>query len=162
MLKEKTIVIGENEYTFYQFAATEGTVTLLELTKVLGKPLGVLADGIKNAIAETGLKSLKQVLDSDSSALLNLASKISLENIVSSLVGNLDVQETMKLIKTLFKKVKVKTLDGNYVVVAEIYETHFQGEYVLLLRLLKEAIEFQYGGFFSLFQNIKQIGSQKE
>lgn len=162
MLKEKQVIIGEHEYTLYQFMATEGTIVLLELAKILGTPLGVLADNIKNAIAGSGSKSIKQILDSESGELIKIASKMSIENIVSSLVSNLDVAETMRLIKTLFKKIKVKNTDGSFVVVAEIYETHFQGEYILLFKLLKEAIEFQYGGFFSLFQNIRQIASTKE
>lgn len=145
MIHEKKRTIDGNEYTFYQFPATQGTKVLMRLAKLVGEPLGmlgggVLKDGIQSAVGANAETAIGKA--------------------VKALTENIDVEDTFDLIKTFFDHVQHK---GN--ALSDIYDVHFQGKYSLIVKLLKVAIEVQFGNFFGELVALsggKQTSSESE
>lgn len=128
MRKEVKKNIDGLEYTFYQFPATDGTKVLIRLSKLLGEPLGMLGgDVLKGGI--------KGAVGTDAGHAIGKA--------VKALTDNIDVEETYNLIMMFFKHVQH---NGNSL--SDIYDVHFQGKYSLVFKILKAALEVQYGNFF--------------
>jgi len=128
MQKEIKKSIDGNEYIFYQFPATLGTKVLIRLSKLLGEPLGLLGgDVLKGGV--------KGALTADAGAAIGKA--------VKSLADNMDVDETYSLIQTFFNQVHYKGQS-----LTDIYDVHFQGKYALIFKILRAALEVQYGNFF--------------
>jgi hypothetical protein len=109
---------------------------------MLGEPLGLLGEQILQG------KDTKKILDSD-------VKELAISKILDSLFKNLDVKETMTVIETLCKQVYF-----NGQPLSETFDVHFQADYVHLFKVIKTALEVQYGNFFQGIAGLQGLNAQ--
>ncbi len=110
--------IGGATWTVTQFPATEGLALLTRLLKLVGPAMGAVARGEGSAL-EVG-------------------------TFVAALVGQLDENETVTLVKRLLKDTRK---DGREVL--PVFDIEFMGNYFTLLSVLGFVLEVNYGDFFA-------------
>lgn len=110
--------IGGATWTVTQFPATEGLALLTRLLKLVGPAMGAVARGEGSAL-EVG-------------------------TFVAALVGQLDENETVALVKRLLKDTRK---DGREVL--PTFDLEFMGNYFTLLSVLGFVLEVNYGDFFA-------------
>ncbi len=111
-------VIAGATWTVTQFPATEGLAILTRLLKLVGPAMGAVARGEGSAL-EVG-------------------------TFVAALVGQLDENETIILVKRLLKDTRK---DGREIL--PIFDVEFMGNYYTLLSVLGFVLEVNYGDFFA-------------
>lgn len=120
--------IDSLEYEFEKWGAEESLDTLLDIAKITGKPLG-LAVG---AFFKEGVEGEKKEINPDA-----------IGDIMEALVERLDKKTCMYLIKKLAADkvfcagVKIKSFD-----------LHYKDRLDHMFRVVKTALEVQYGSFF--------------
>jgi hypothetical protein len=127
--------VDGSTYEFEKWGAEESLATLAKILKIVGKPLSQLVGSFGS---EDGKKLLDQEIDSN---LLGSA--------IGSLMESMDEGSTLALIKKLSSE---KVLcDG-----AKIsFNLHYQDRLDHLFRVVKAALEVQYGNFLAaLFANL--------
>lgn len=130
MKQEVTKTIDGVKYTFYQFNPRLGMKVLVKLAKIFGEPLGMIGESVIS-------KGFKNVLASE-------VKELPVSKMVNSLVTRLDDSEVTELIDNLCDNI---ICDGKNL--KEIFDVHFQGEYLRLFKVVKAALEVQYGNFFA-------------
>jgi len=68
---------------------------------------------------------------------------LAISQIINSLMSKLDEEEAVAIIEALCQNVY---FEGK--ALKEIFDSHFQGEYLRLAKVVKTALEVQYGNFF--------------
>jgi hypothetical protein len=121
------------KYEFEKWGAEESFETLLKLTKLAGKPLGM-------ALASfVGDKGMDQDVSPD---LLAMA--------FEGLTGNMDEKVCM----SLMKKLTSEKVFCNGAKVSN-FSVHYQDRLMHLLKVAKAALEVQYGNFFEELLGLK-------
>lgn len=126
MRKEIKKTIGEHEYIFFQFNATDGLKIWVKLLKLLGAPLGII---------------INNVADNKKIEAIDLKN-VSIDKAVEILAENLDAENTVALIKEILQSVI-----HNGKRVSEIFDVHFQGNYTQLFTVVYGALEVNYKDF---------------
>lgn len=120
--------IDGKTYEFQKFGAKQSLKVLLRIAKMVGKPAVAAFGSVK--------KSEGSILDQDiDGGIIAMA--------VGSLVENMDTNETLDLIEELTGKDKV-LCDGKKI----HWDSHY-ADLEHLFKVLKAALEVQYGNFFN-------------
>ncbi len=128
-------VIDGKEYTFYEFNATTAWTTWVSVSKMFGKPIGSAID----SIVKGSKGSINDLLDTSTSEMTKI---VSIEKVVSQLMDNIDEDKTLKIVMKLMESTMFKGSRVN-----EIFDVHFQGEMLHLLKVISAALEVQFGDF---------------
>jgi hypothetical protein len=123
MQQPKKYVIDGKEYEIGHFMTSKGTKMLTRLTRLVLAPLGA---------AFTGSKSADSLMDSE----------ISIDKATAALSQNLDEDLVLSTIKELMSEVRLGT--GMQIE----FETHFAGDMMHMLNVVKTVLEHNYGDFF--------------
>jgi len=135
--KTKTItgmVNGEScdvEYEVTQFPAMQGVRIAVRLAKMFG-------GGVGDAGVQTG-----DIMNMD------------VGKVVGAIVGNLDAEETSRLIAELLSKTSRKGVHLNTETIDKIYS----GNYMELLKALQFVLEVNFGGFFGALTQGADFGN---
>lgn len=116
--------IDGHDYEFSQMGAKQSLKTLVRLSKIIGKPIAMLAGAPG-----------KGILDKD-------VSSETLAAAVGAMVEHLDGDETVELCELLCATTVM--CDGKKV----DFQTHYEGRLDHLFSVLSAALEVQYGNFF--------------
>ena len=120
-------VIDGRTFEFEKMGARQATKMLLRISKIVGKPLGMIA-----ALFADGKKSLDKNFDPSI-----------ISHIVEALLENVDEEVCFEIIETL----TAKTCKCER---KEIHYDHFYKEDLFLMtKVLKAALEVQFGSFFA-------------
>ena len=120
-------VIDGKTFEFEKMGARQATKMLLKISKIVGKPLGMIA-----ALFADGKKSLDKSFDP----------KI-ISHIVEALLENVDEEVTFYIIETLTAKTcKCERKEINY-------DQFYKDDLFLMTKVLKAALEVQFGSFFA-------------
>jgi len=120
--KDKDFYIDEVHYLATQYPAKQALTLLVRLSKIIGKPLGILT-------AQTDDENVKKNLIGEA---------------IDALTQRIDADETLNLVEQILKCVSIFDGDTNRPIVFDI---DFQGKLGHLFRLLKEILSFQYADF---------------
>lgn len=131
MKENKLISVDGKNYTVVPYSTTGGLRLLTKLTAILGEPVIKVIKALPEGdLREVLSKNIKEInLDEVANGVAALFAKI-----------NEDQAET------LIKEILQNTLYQNSDVVS-IFETHFQGEYRHLFKVVFKTLEAQYGDF---------------
>ena len=143
--------IDGKEYRIEQYLTTRGFLILKNLTALLGEPLVRLIAAIPKDAMKDGKFSVGAFL----------ATEAPLEKfgaIFSNALSKLSDEDAEKLMKDIL----VQTFHGN-TQVTEKFETHFQGDYGHLFRVIAKTLEVQYGDFLGAITGgvLKKAGAPK-
>ena len=137
MAREKNeITIDGHSYLFHQFGAKQSLKNLTKLMKIIGEPL---------AAALTSFKPVpgKKMLDGE----LNIEA---MAKAVGILMSKMDDPDVLDLIEDLCGNDHV-LVDGKKIV----FDTYYSQNLGLMLKVLRAALEVQYGNFFAeLFESL--------
>lgn len=114
-------------YTFSQMGPKQSLKTLVKLSKIVGKPIALMAGG----------GSAKGLLGKD------IAPEI-LGAAAGAMFEKLDEDETVQICETLTSFPQV-LCDGQKV----DFNSHYDGKLDLMFKVLMAALEVQYGNFFA-------------
>ena len=139
MRKDKDFYLDDVHYLATQYDATKALKLLIRLSKIIGKPLGILT-------SQTDNEALKQGLIGDA---------------IDALTQRIDADETLNLIDQILKCVTIFDGDTNRQI---IFDIDFQGKLGHLFKLLKEVLTFQYSDFLGDLAAItpKMAASKKQ
>lgn len=130
------VIIDERKYEFEKWGAEDSTDTILDIAAIAGKPIGLGIATIFKKDDVEGKKGLDKAFDPDVVGMI-------LESL-SERVGT-----NKSIIKALIKKLSSDKVlcDG-----AKIqFNTHYQDCLDHLFRVVRAALEVQYGNFFAAF-----------
>lgn len=135
------VIIDDKKYEFAKWGAEDATDTLLDLAAIVGKPLGL------------GLAALT---GKDEEGKSGLDKKID-PNIIGSVMEALsqNVGSNKATIKALIKKLSSDQVfcDG-----AKInFNLHYQDKTLHMFKVVRAALEVQYGNFFAALQGFGGI-----
>ena len=141
--------VDDQLYEFEQFTTTNSLKTLARLTKIVGEPLAIALGGFfkeeKPGLTPAGIPkpvaAPKGLLDRDIDG-------DAIKAAVAALVDRLDENEVVELVKKLTSE---KVLCDHQAIV---FDLHFAGRPLHLFKVLKAAIEAQYGNFFDAAKGI--------
>lgn len=130
--------IDGKTYEFSQFGAKLGVRTLIKISKIVGKPMGIAFGSI-----ETGDGKQKP------SSLLDMSyDKGMLAAAIEALTERMDESEIEELLILLTSTTCL--CDG-----AKIdFNGHYAGKYGHLFKVLRAALEVQYGNFFDALSDL--------
>jgi hypothetical protein len=134
------VEIDGSNYEFEKWGAEMSLATLLKISKIAGKPLGLFLGSLMDK-------------DNKSSMLDKNISPDLIASACDALVENLDEQSTMALIKK-FSSEKI-LCDGKKV----NFDSHYADRFSHLFKVVKTALEVQYGNFFEELLGIVQVQS---
>jgi hypothetical protein len=129
MRESKQIIIGGQAYTLVPFTAIRGYKTLTKLLKVVGGPLGLVA----NAPMSDGL------------------GKVDIGKVALTLTDKLDSDEGHQLVMEILSTVYI----NNRELKNEI-ETHFAGQIGNMIELVIETTKFQFEDVFQKLASVFQ------
>ena len=133
------VEVDDKTYEFEKWGAEMSLTTLLKIAKIIGKPLGQLLGSVMG-----GGKGLDAELNPDM-----------LADAVEALVSSMDEKVTLELIKKLSSdKVLCSGKKVNF-------DTHYEGKLTHLFKVVKVALEVQYGDFFGEILGIVQVQAPK-
>lgn len=119
---------GTVTYQFEQFNTTLALKTLTRLTKIIGEPLAIALGGAEAPAPGAGLLNANLSGDTLGAAM-------------RALVDRLDEKEVIDLLRLLAAE---KALcNGGKI----IFDDHYRGDFGLLLKVFRAALEVQYGNF---------------
>jgi hypothetical protein len=126
-------------YLATQYPARQALQLLIRLSKVVGKPLGILT-------AQTDDEQTKKNLIGEA---------------IDALTQKIEADETLNLVEQILKCVTIFDGDTNRQI---IFDIDFQGRLGHLFKLLKEVLSFQYADFLGDLAAItpKMAASKKE
>jgi hypothetical protein len=131
------IEIDKKRYEFEKWGAEMSLATLIKISKIAGKPLGLFLGSMMSGESDN-------VLDKKISPDL-------LSDACEALVSNMDETTTIALIKKLSSE---KILcDGRKI----NFDMHYQDQLGHLFKVVKTALEVQYGNFFEELLGIVKI-----
>ena len=122
MRKDKDFYIDDVHYLVTQYPARLALQLLVRLSKIIGKPLGILT-------AQTDDEEVKKNLIGEA---------------IDALTQRIDADETLNLVEQLLKCVTIFDGNTNRQI---IFDIDFQGRLGHLFKLLKEVLSFQYADF---------------
>lgn len=125
------------EYQFSKYGAKQGLKTLLRLSKMIGKPLAI---AVGSAKGEGSLKD-KQI---DMSVI---------GEAIQALTEQIDQDEVLSLVEQLTATDAL--CDGKKI----IFNSHYEGRYGHMFKVMAAALEVQYGNFFEEISGL--VGSPK-
>lgn len=128
--------IDGHDYEFSIFGAKKSIKVLVRLSKILGKPFGLLMGSFKGPG-----KMLEREVDTD---LMSLA--------FSALTDNLDSDEVIDILETLVAGDYI-LCDGKKV----IFDTHYEGRLDHLMKVVMIALEVQYGNFSGAISALRPV-----
>ena len=139
MRNEIKRTINGKEYLFYQFGASQGLKVWVRLVKLVGNSVGILASDVIN---KGGLKADVGTLKIDKA--------------IESLCLSLDEDDTLELVKEIFSQVMYKgqRLD-------EVFDAHFQSDYMSIFEIIKIALEVNYKDFLLKLSSKLGLGREK-
>lgn len=124
-----TKTIDGHEYIFSQFGAKQAVKYMTRLARIAGKPVALALGSLDGGKG-------KDVLDR------NIKTDV-LARALEALTMNLDQDETLALIEGFVGNDAV-ICDGKRI----IFDTHYEGRLGHMFKVLKAALEVQYGNFF--------------
>ena len=128
------VKIDGQHYEFEKWGAREATVTLFQLSKIVGKPLGY-------AMAAFGKDASKGLLDQQiNTDLVALA--------FETLTSNLDENKALELIE----KFSAHTVYCNGAKIN--FDSHYQDRLDHCFKVVYAALEVQYGNFFAALRGL--------
>lgn len=132
--------IDGHMYTVQMLGGTESWKMLLKLSKMLGPSLGKIVGGVKN---------LDSLMD------MEIGGGGFIAEAIESFVSNVDEPAATSIIEKLkdVSQVNGKPLRG-------IFELHFQGDGVGIIKWLVFALQAQYGNFSDALGNVSQLPVQ--
>lgn len=122
--------IDGHEYEFSQMGPRQSLKVLVKLSKIVGKPIAMIAGG------EKGVKPTSLMQKDVAPELFGAA--------VGAMVDRLDEDETVDLCVQLTSFPQV-LCDGQKV----DFNAHYDGKLDLMFKVLAAALEVQYGNFFA-------------
>lgn len=128
MRELRDVLIDGKNYSFQQFSATKGTRLLARVMRIIGEPMGFLAG-----------------------ALNKTASPELIGKAVKALTEKLDEDTVERTVKDLLEGARC---EGKPVV----FDIHFAGQYGHLFRVVKAAMEAQFGDFFDALAEFQKLG----
>lgn len=131
-------------YSFEKYGAEESLETLLKIAKIAGKPLGLAISAFLGDKDEKEKSILEREMDPD---LLATA--------FEALTTALDEKVVMALVKK-FSSDRV-LCNGAKIV----FNTHYEDRLDLLFKVVKAALEVQYGNFFSALSGLIPVKRSK-
>ena len=118
------------KYEFSKWGAEEALDVLFDISKITGKPLASAVAGMFSKDSEDKSKVSPEIIG----------------EIIGALMDRLDKKTCMALIKKLSSE--KAWCEG-----AKIsFDTHYQDKFDHLYRVIRAALEVQYGNFFAAFQ----------
>lgn len=124
MIKDKDLILDGTRYVLSQYTARNAVALLVKLSKIIGKPLGILTGQTEKDSEAVKKKLIGEAID--------------------ALTSNLEADETITLIEQILKGVSIIDGDTNRPLVFDI---DFAGRLGHLFKLLKEVLMFQYSDF---------------
>lgn len=123
----KKTIDGE-QYTICLLPASQGWNLLIKILRFLGAPIGL---GISNNLSVDMTVS-------------DIFKEINIGKVIAELCSRLNEEEADCIVKTLFSQVMVKN-KGN---LSDVFEEHFAGRYLHMLKVVGASLEVNYGDFF--------------
>lgn len=139
------VVINEETYSFSKWGAEESLSNLIKISKIVGKPLGILlGNALGNSEPEGLFGEEKGILSKEFKPdMLALA--------LEALTNNMDEKSMIPIIKSVVSK-------DVFCNGAKInFNTHYGSNLMLMFKVLKAGLEVQYGNFFDEFRDLMPV-----
>lgn len=139
------VKIEDQVYEFEKWGADESTDVLLDLVAIAGKPLSASVVALFKQ-DESGKVALDKEADKETFAII-------IESLSSGIGAN------KALIKSLMKKLASERVlcSGQKI----LFNTHYQDRLDLLFKVIRAALEVQYGNFFAALLGSGVLGLKK-
>lgn len=124
MRKDKELYLDGTRYIIGQYNARNAVALLVKLSKIIGKPLGILTAQTERDTEETKKRLIGEAIE--------------------ALTSRLESDETLSLIDQILKETSIIDGDTNRPI---IFDIDFAGKLGHLFKLLKEILTFQYADF---------------
>lgn len=138
------VTIEDQVYAFEKYGAEESLDVLIDIVKIVGKPLGAAVA----ALGASGQDAKQMMIDRDFDPNM-------LGVVFESLTSSLDKGVVKHLIKK-FCSEKV-LCDGKKI----NFNTHYQGRLPLMLKVVQAALEVQYGNFSDVIPDLLPSAPKK-
>lgn len=138
------VIIGDETYSFAKWGAEEALTNLIKISKMVGKPLGILLGGALGGEDETLFGEKKSLLEREINPdMISLA--------MEAITANMDESSMIPLIKALTSKDVM--CDGRRIT----FNKHYEGRMMTVFKVIKAGLEVQYGNFFEELLEVAPI-----
>jgi hypothetical protein len=138
--------VGNETYTVQHFYTTAGLNLLTEIVGLLGEPMASLIGKLKGMSKGAAKFSDLDISDDDAA------------NAISRFVANLKPETVENLFKRILSHTIINAQGSTSC--AEAFDTHFQGRYMHLFKVVWKSLGVQYGDFSSALAGIAKKAEQ--